>query len=103
MKKPVKTLLIALAIVLAAGAAIGGYFIWRNSQYIGKDGALNAALADMGLERSDVYEVDIDLEDRMGGKYYEVEIEARDVGGGHIEAEYHIDAVTGEILLADRG
>ena len=39
----------------------------------------------------------------MGGKYYEVEIEARDVGGGQIEAEYHIDAVTGEILLADKG
>ena len=31
---------------------------------------------------------DIDLEDRMGGKYYEVEIEARDVGGSHTEAEY---------------
>lgn len=103
MKKPIKTLLIVLAIVLVIGAGTGGYFIWRNSQYIGKDGALNAVLADMGLERSDVYDVDIDLDDRIGGKYYEVEIEARDVGGGHIEAEYHIDAVTGEILFVDRG
>ena len=101
MKKTVKVLLAVLALAVVIGAGIGGYFIWRNSQYIGKDAALNIALADMGLERGDVYDVDVELDRDHGSVRYEVEFEARSTDSGPMEVKYDIDAATGEIVRAD--
>ena len=104
MKKVMKALLAVLVLAAVIGAGIGGYFIWRNSQYIGKDRALNIALADMGLERSKVYDMDVELDHDYGSARYEVEFEARSANNGHMEVKYYIDAVTGEIVYtnADR-
>lgn len=93
MKKFVKILLVVLVLAAVIGAGIGGYFIWGNSRYIGKDAALNIALADTGLERSQVHDVDVELDHDHGSACYEVDFETADM-----EYEYEIDAFTGAIL-----
>ena len=84
-----KTLTILLIIILL-GVAIGGFFIYRHaSTTIGRNAAIEAALADAGLTRSGVYDIDVDYEHG----YYEVSFES---AAG--DFEYRIDARTGAVL-----
>lgn len=94
MKKGLKIAIIVLAVVLVVGAAIGGYFIYRNkTMYISKQDALEIALSDSGVDRRTIIETDVDLEKTAYAAVYEVEIET--VGS---EYKYVLDASTGEIL-----
>ena len=94
MKKGLKIAIIVLAVVLVVGAAIGGYFIYRNKTlYISKQDALEIALSDSGVDRRTIIETDADLEKTAYAAVYEVEIETADA-----EYKYVLDASTGEIL-----
>ena len=77
-----KALVILIVLVLLA-AVIVGFFLYR------RNAILAVALADAGLQRAQVHDVDIDREYGV----YEVEFETW-------EREYYyvIDARTGEIL-----
>ena len=81
-------LVLALAALLIVNAFVGG-------KTIGKDAALQAALADAGLTRDQVVDVDIELERERGSSWYEVDFEY-----GHAEYEYKINAYSGEILFS---
>ena len=94
MKKGLKIAIIVLAVVLVAGAVIGGYFIYRNkTMYISKQDALEIALSDSGVDRRSIIETDVDLEKTAYAAVYEVEIETAGA-----EYKYVLDASTGEIL-----
>lgn len=94
MKKGLKIAIIVLAVVLVAGAVIGGYFIYRNkTMYISKQDALEIALSDSGVDRRTIIETDVDLEKTAYAAVYEVEIETAGA-----EYKYVLDASTGEIL-----
>lgn len=94
MKKGLKIAIIVLAVVLVAGAVIGGYFIYRNkTMYISKQDALEIALSDSGVDRRNIIETDADLEKTAYAAVYEVEIETAGA-----EYKYVLDASTGEIL-----
>ena len=85
-----KKLLTVILVIILLGAAIGGFLIYRHtSTTIGRDAAIEAALADAGLTRSGVYDIDVDYEHG----YYEVSFES---AAG--EFEYRIDARSGAIL-----
>ena len=85
-----KKLLTLILVIILLGAAIGGFLIYRHaSTTIGKDAALEAALADAGLTRSGAYDIDVDYEHG----YYEVSFES---AAG--EFEYRIDARSGAVL-----
>ena len=85
-----KKLLTVILVIILLGAAIGGFLIYRHtSTTIGRDAAIEAALADAGLTRSGAY--DIDLDEEHG--YYEVAF-ASAAG----QFEYRIDARTGAVL-----
>lgn len=85
-----KKALIILLVVLILGAAIGGFFIYRHvSTTIGKNAAVQIAIQDAGLERNQVYDLEVDYEHG----YYEVEFES-----GKGDFSYRIDARSGEIL-----
>ena len=85
-----KKLLTVILVIILLGAAIGGFLIYRHtSTTIGRDAALEAALADAGLPRSGAYDIDVDYEHG----YYEVSFES---AAG--EFEYRIDARTGAVL-----
>ena len=85
-----KKILTILLVIILLGAAIGGYFIYRHaSTTIGRDAAIEAALADAGLTRSGAYDIDVDYEHG----YYEVSFES---AAG--DFEYRIDARTGAVL-----
>lgn len=62
-------------------------------KYIGKEAAINAALAHAGLERSKVRDLQCELDREDGVMIYEVEFES-----GLYDYEYDIDAITGEVL-----
>lgn len=84
-----KALTVLLVIVLVA-AAVGGFLLYRHaSTHIGRNAAVQIALKDAGLERSQVYDLDVDYEHG----YYEVDFES-----GRGEYSYRIDAGTGKIL-----
>ena len=90
-----KKIVIAILVVLLLGAAVGGFFIFRHaSSVIGRDAAVQIALKDAGLERAQVYDVDVDYEHG----WYEVEFES-----GRGDFAYRIDARTGEILTGGYG
>lgn len=95
MMKKAKILTIVLVAVLLAGIGAGAFFLGRGSRYIGRDRALEIALADRGLTRSEVTDVDVDLERDGSGRYYEVDFE---LPGGGQDVKYRIDATTGVIL-----
>ena len=58
-----KKILTILIVIILLGAAIGGFFIYRHaSTTIGRDAAIEAALADAGLMRSGAYDIDVDYE-----------------------------------------
>ena len=85
-----KKILTILLVIILLGTAIGGFFIYRHtSTTIGRDAAIEAALADAGLTRSAAYDIDVDYEHG----YYEVSFES-----GAEEFEYRIDARTGAVL-----
>ena len=85
-----KKLLTVILVIILLGAAIGGFLIYRHtSTMIGRDAAIEVALADAGLTRSGAYDIDVDYEHG----YYEVSFES---AAG--EFEYRIDARTGAVL-----
>ncbi len=91
-----KKLLIILAVVLVllliAGAAVW-YFVFHNSDRIGRDAAVEAALTDAGFTKQQVRALDCDYENDDGFRYYEVKFIYDTT-----EYEYAVDAVSGEIL-----
>ena len=95
MKKSVKILLVVLAVVLVAGGVLLGFLLGRgNGNTISREEALTIALDQAGVSKSDVDDIDIELERRQNGNpRYEVDFETAST-----EYEYDIDAVTGEIL-----
>jgi uncharacterized membrane protein YkoI len=96
MNKTVKTIIIIAIVLIIIGACIGGFFIWRhNSMYISEKAAIAAAIADAGLETSDILKTDAEFEKNAYSAWYDVEIHTRGM-----EYEYDIDAVTGEVLSA---
>lgn len=64
-------------------------------KYITKDEALNIVLEDLKISKSDLYDLDIELENksRYDGVVFEVTFDY-----GNYEYEYYIHAVTGKIL-----
>ncbi len=98
MKKSVKILLIVLCAALVVGVGVTAFFVGRGSGYIGKDRALDMALADMGLSRRDVADVDVDLERRGAEPYYEVDFELLTASAGPTDVVYYIDAATGAVI-----
>ncbi len=85
-----KKALTVLLVICLLGAAIGGFLIYRHtSTTIGRNAAAQIALKDAGLERNQVYDLDVDYEHG----YYEVDFES-----GKGEFSYRIDARTGDIL-----
>lgn len=94
MKKTLKIVLTVFIALVVIGGCIGGYFIWRhNTLYIDKNEALELALSHAGLERAQIFDVDIEFEKSMGAAWYELDFESQDT-----EYEYSIDAASGEIL-----
>lgn len=95
MKKSVKILLAVLAVVLVAGGVLLGFFLGRGSNgMISQEDALTIALNQAGVNKSDVDDIDIELERRRtGNPRYEVDFEifGRDY-------DCFIDAVTGQVL-----
>jgi uncharacterized membrane protein YkoI len=65
--------------------------------YIGKDAAINIALAHAGLERSKVRDLKCELDRENGIMVYEVEFES-----GQFDYEYDIDAAIGKILKSKK-
>ena len=91
-----KKFLIILIVVLLLGAAVGAYFIYdSNSSYIGKDAAGQAALADAGLNRAEVHEVEVDFEKTAYAAWYDVDFQTYQT-----EYEYSIDAVNSSVLAS---
>ena len=85
-----KKILTVLLVIILLCAAIGGFLIYRHvSTTLGRNAAIEAALADAGLTRSAVYDIDVDYEHG----YYEVSFES---AAG--EFEYRINARTGAVL-----
>ena len=85
-----KKALAILLVILLLGAAIGGFFIYRHrSSTIGRDAAVQIALKDAGLERSQAHDIDVEYEHG----WYEVDFES-----GKGDFSYRIDARTGDIL-----
>ena len=71
-----KKFLIILIVVILLGAAVGAYFIYDyNRSYIGRDAAVQAALADAGLNRAEVHEVSADFEKTSYAAWYDVDFE----------------------------
>lgn len=95
MKRSVKILLAVLVLVLVAGGVGLGFVLGRgNGSNIAREEALNIALAQAGLSKSDVDDIDIELERRRGGNArYEVDFE-------YLGTDYDcfIDAATGQVL-----
>lgn len=93
MKKKITiTIVIILVLLLIAGAAVW-YFVFHNSDCIGRDAATEAALSDAGFTRQQVRAIDCGYENDDGFRYYDVTFIYDTT-----EYEYAVDAVTGEIL-----
>ena len=69
----------------------------EGKTYISSQKALDVALGAVGVERSAVRDVDVELEYKFGQVYYEVSFE-----NGQYEYEYHIDATKGTVLKSFR-
>lgn len=63
---------------------------------ISREDALKIALADVGLEESQVYSIDIEQDQKKGTAVYEVDFETEDT-----DFDYTIDAATGAITRMD--
>ncbi len=82
--------------------AVGGIHASGSAShtgYIGRTGAITAALTHAGLEETDVLDVEVEVDFNIlkGMMYYEVEIETAEW-----EYEYKIDAITGEVLKVEK-
>lgn len=86
MKKVVIAVVVICLICLSACSVFGG-------KLIGKDAALEIALADAGIEKNIAIDIDIELDSDKYNKWYEVEFDF-----GSCEYDYRIQAETGEIL-----
>lgn len=86
--KKIVLLIVVLSLVLS-GCAFGG------GKKIGKNAALQAALADAGLTAEQVVDIDIEWERDLGSAWYEIDFES-----GRTEYEYKVNAYSGEILSA---
>lgn len=84
----------AAAAIMAAGVITG----CGSSKDIGRDAALEAALADAGVSEADTTRVAISEERDDGRKTYEVRFDA-----GENEYEYEIQASDGSILSSETG
>ena len=62
---------------------------------IGKEAAINAALAHAGVKRSEVRDLSCELDRENGVLVYDIEFEV-----GRMEYDYDIDAATGAVLKA---
>lgn len=94
MNKTLKTVLIAFTVLILIGLCIGGYFIWRHqTTYIGQNAAEDIAVADSGVNVTEIKDIDADFKHNRYSAWYEVEIDTHGM-----EYEYDIDARTGEIL-----
>lgn len=78
----------ALSLLVLAGCSKDGM-----ADYIGRDEAKNVALENAGLTASQVKFTDVELDDKNGTHYYQVEFTADGK-----EYEYDIDALTGAII-----
>lgn len=65
----------------------------NSSQYISKDDAIEVALKDIGASKSDIYDLDAELEKKYEKAIYEVSFDY-DI----YEYEYYIDASNGKIV-----
>lgn len=83
---------IIIAIVLVCVLCLSACSIFGGKQ-IGKDAALEIALADAGIEKNKAIDIDIEFESDNYNNWYEVEFDS----GSH-EYNYRIQAETGEIL-----
>lgn len=81
-----------IAIILVCALCLSACSLFGRKQ-IGKDAALEIALADAGIEKNRAIDIDIELESDKYNKWYEVEFDS----GSH-EYHYRIQAETGEIL-----
>ena len=86
MKKTIFVMVLVFALCLSACSVFGG-------KLIGKDAALEIALADAGIEKNKAVDIDVELETDKYNKWYEVEFDS-----GSCEYDYRIQAETGEIL-----
>ena len=66
-------------------------------KYIGKKAAIDAALSHAGLKRSEVRDLQCELDLENGTMVYEVEFES-----GLYDYEYDIDATTGKVLKSKK-
>ena len=66
-----------------------------TSSYIGRDAAMQKALSHAGLSESDVYELEVELDEEDG--IYEVSFETKSY-----EYEYEVQATTGKILKDEK-
>lgn len=86
MKKIIIAIVLVCVLCLSACSIFGG-------KQIGKDAALEIALADAGIEKNKAIDIDIEFESDNYNNWYEVEFDS----GSH-EYNYRIQAETGEIL-----
>lgn len=68
-----------------------------NTTEITRDEALNIALADAGLKKADVRDIDVELDYERSLKVYEVDFES-----GGFEYSYDINAISGEIVQREK-
>lgn len=69
----------------------------ETPSYIGKDAALSAALAHAGVTVDQLSRKDISLDEEDGRMVYEVDFQI-----GRTEYDYEIDALTGQVLKAEK-
>ncbi len=81
-----------VVVVLVLALLLCGCSIFGEKK-IGKQAALQAALADAGLAADQVADVSVEYEKEFRSAWYEVEFES-----GRTEYEYKVNAYTGEIL-----
>lgn len=67
------------------------------NNYISAQEALTAALKALGVERSSVRDIDVELEYKFGQVFYEVDFES-----GQYDYEYRVDPNNGTILKSFR-
>lgn len=86
--------------LIADGKSLGGIdFTGKASSkaYIGSDAALDIALGHAKLSKSEVRNIEIELDYEYGSMVYEVEFES-----GAVEYEYDINAADGDILWYEK-